>query len=88
MLVDQCTIQPRAVRTIVEHIRHPTEPLLCAQRARVAHQIVQLVRAQFRATAATLNRNEQLSLEKNCVIMAAHSASQQRAPMSQLLRRF
>ena len=40
------------------------------------HQLVQLARAPFRPTAATPNRNEQLSLYKNCVIMAAHNASQ------------
>jgi hypothetical protein len=76
MLVDQCTTQRRAVRTIVEHIRHPTEPLLCASARVSPHHVVQLARAQFRATAATLNQNEQLSLYKNCVIMAAHNASQ------------
>src|ERR1039457_361570 len=36
MLGDARTTQCRAVRTIAEHIRHSTEPLLCAQPARVA----------------------------------------------------
>ena len=49
----------------------------CAHSPRVSpHQLVQLARAQFRPTAATPNRNEQLSMYKNCVIMAAHNASQ------------
>jgi hypothetical protein len=49
----------------------------CADNPRVSpHQLVQPARAQFRSTAATPNRNEQLGLYKNCVIMAAHIASQ------------
>jgi hypothetical protein len=52
------------------------------------HQLVQLARAQFRPTGATPNRNEQLGLYKNCVIMAAHNAPQSRAPMPQLFGRF
>ena len=45
------------------------------------HQFVQLAHAQSRAIAGTPNRNEQLGLYKNCVIMAAHNAPQSRAPM-------
>src|SRR5258707_761244 len=40
------------------------------------HRLVQLARAQFRPTATTPNRNEQLNMYKNCVIIAAHNASQ------------
>src|SRR5664280_1539765 len=36
MPVAQCTTKRERRRTIVEHIRHSTEPLLCAQPARVA----------------------------------------------------
>jgi hypothetical protein len=49
----------------------------CAHNPRVpAHQLVQLARAQFRPTAATRNRNEQLRMYKDCVILVAHNASQ------------
>ena len=76
MLVDQCTTQRRAARTIAGYIHRPTEPLLYAQPARVA--------APACATRArTVSRNcrntepeRALSRYKNCVIMAAHNASQ------------
>jgi len=49
----------------------------CAHNPRVSpHQLVQLACAQPPAIAGTSNRNEQLGLYKNCVIMAAHIASQ------------
>ena len=76
MLVEQSTTQRCAARTIAGYIHRPTEPLLCAHPRVSLHQFVQLAHAQFRPTAATPNRNEGLGLYKNCVIMAAHNASQ------------
>src|SRR5271157_3511336 len=61
----------------------------CAHSPRVSpHELVQLARAQFRPTAATPNRNEQLSMYKNCVILAAHITSQQRAASDATPRSF
>lgn len=75
MLVDQSTTQRRAARTIAVYIHRPNH--FCTHNPRVPpHQLAQLAHAQFRPTAATPNRNEQLGLYKNCVIMGAHNASQ------------
>ena len=54
-----------------------TEPLhVRTTRACRRTSLCNLRAHSFAATAGTPNRNEQLSMYKNCVIMAAHNASQ------------
>jgi len=76
ILVDQRTTKRRAARTTTVYIHRAPAPLLHENSRVSPHQLSQLARAQFRPTAATPNRNEQLRMYKNCVIMAAHIASQ------------
>ena len=77
ILVDQSTTQRRAARTIAGYIHRPNRTTAVrTARASRRTQLVQLARAQFRPTAATPNRNDQLRMYKNCVILAAHNASQ------------
>src|SRR5664279_3465747 len=63
--------------TTVRTTRACRRTSLCNLRA---HSFVQLPQH--------LTGTSQLSMYKNCVILAAHNASQKRARMSQLLRRF
>jgi hypothetical protein len=76
ILVDQRTTKRRAARTTTVYIHRAPAPLLHENSRVSPHQLSQLARAQFRPTAATPNRNEQLRMYMNCVIMAAHIASQ------------
>ena len=76
MLVDPSTTHRRSARTIAGYIHCQTNHF-CTHNPPVSpHQLVQLARASFRPNAATPNRNEHLSMQKNCVMMAAQNASQ------------
>ena len=87
-LVDQRTTQCRSARTIAGYIHCLTEPLLCAQPARIAAPLVQLARAQFRAIAGTPIRNEHTTATRTASSWL-HTMHRNSAPrMSQLLGRF
>src|SRR5664279_5227551 len=89
LLVDQSITQRRAARTTAVYIHRPDRTTsVRTTRACRRTSLCNLRAHSFAPPAATPNRNEQLRMYKNCVILAAHNASQSRAPMPQRFRRF
>ena len=76
-LVDQSTTHRHAARTIAVYIHRPTRTTeVRTARACRGTSLCNLRVHSFPAIAGTPNRNEQLSMYKNCVIIAAYNASQ------------